>query len=306
MKHPLLYPHSIFVPVFLFRIFVLLFLFRWDLFTLKPHLPHYLIDVTPSKSKHQMNKTCETSPFIPPFNFCSAIFCSAFLFCWDLFALRPYLPHYLIDVTPSKSKHQMNKTCETSPFIPPFNFCSAIFCSAFLFRWELFALRPHLPHYLIDVTPSKSKHQMNKTCETSPFIPPFNFCSIFYSTFLFCWDLFALRPHLPHYLIDVTPSKSKHQMNKTCETSPFIPPIQFLFRYFLFRWDLFALIPHLPHYLIDVTPSKSKHQMNKSCETSPFIPPIQFLFRYFLFRIFVPLFCSTGTFLHLYPIYHIT
>ena len=53
---------------------------------------------------------------------------------------------------------------------------------------------------------------------------PFNFCSaIFYSTGTFLYS------NLTHYLIDVTPSKSKHQMSKICETCPFIP-IQFLFR----------------------------------------------------------------------------
>ena len=117
-------------------IFVLQFLFHYFCSTGSfLHLnPIYCItwQMLPLQSPNIKWTKSVKHPLLYPFNFCSAIFVLLFLFCY---------------------------------------FCSAIFVLLFLFCWGLFALKPHLPHYLIDVTPSKSKHQMNKVCETSPFIP---------------------------------------------------------------------------------------------------------------------------------------
>ena len=174
-----------------------------------------------------------------------------FWFCWDflpflfwpdLFALKPHLALYLIDVTPSKSKHQMSKITKT-PLLYPLNFCSTIFCSAgtfyhFFSAWTFFALRPHLAHYLIDVTTSKSKHQMSKITKAS-LLYPLSFILLAPFTIFVRWDLFALKLHLAHYLLDVTPSKCKHKMSKITKTPPFIST-QFLFHLFLFHYFLFS------------------------------------------------------------------
>ena len=200
-----------FVPLFLFRsfcsaIFVLLFLFCWGLFALKPHLPYYLIDHFCSTDLLHLHLPifvllflfryfCSTGAF-----FCSAIFVPLtflhlhlpifvplFLFCYFCsagpFFVLLFLFHYF---------------CSTifvllGPFFVPLflfrwglflfcyfcfadlfalaltNFCSAIFVPLFLFSWGLFA---------------------------------FKLKPIFVPLFLFCWGLFALKPHLPHYLID--------------------------------------------------------------------------------------------------------
>ena len=138
--------------------------------------------------------------------FCSAIFVPLFLFCWGLFALKPHLPHYLID-----------NFCSTDLFaLALTNFCSATFVLLFLFRWGVFALK----------------------------LKP-----IFVRLFLFRWGLFFFR-----YF---------------CSARPF------LFRYFCSA--VFVLLTflhlHLPIFVL------------------------LFLFHYF---------CSAVAFLHLNPIYHIT
>ena len=157
-------------------------MFRWGLFALKPHLPHYLIDNFCSADLFALALT----------NFCSAIFVPLFLFHWGLFALN--LNQFLFRY-----------------------FCSAIFVPLFLFCWGLF-----LFCYF---------------CLAGPF-----FSTMFVPLFLFHWGIFLFR-----YF---------------CSLGPFFVPL-FLFRYFcstdlfalaltnfcsatfvllfLFRWDLFAL-----------------------------------------------------------------
>ena len=53
---------------------VLLFLFYWYLFAVKPHLAHYLIDVIPSKYKTSNDQKSLRHPLLYPLNFCSTIF----------------------------------------------------------------------------------------------------------------------------------------------------------------------------------------------------------------------------------------
>ena len=84
-------------------------------------------------------------------------------------------------------------------------FCSTIFVPLFLFHWGLFALIPHLPHYLIDNFCSTDLFALALTNFCSAiFVPLFlfhwglflfcYFCStIFVLLFLLCWGLFALK-----------------------------------------------------------------------------------------------------------------
>ena len=81
--------------------------------------------------------------FVPLFLFCSfcpTIFVPLFLFCWGLFALKPHLPHYLIDNFCSTDLLHLHLPifvllflfryfCSTGAF-----FCSTIFVPLFLFH----------------------------------------------------------------------------------------------------------------------------------------------------------------------------
>ena len=325
----------IFVPLFLFcsfcsAIFAPLFLFRWGLFALKPHLPHYLIDNFCSADLFALALTnfCSTfcsaifvllGPFFVPLflfryfcstdlfalaltNFCSTIFVPLFLFCWGLFALKPiFVPLFLF-----------HYFCSTI-FVPwgPFFvllflfhwvfFCSAIFVLLFLFRY---------------------------------FCPLFLFCWPFYTCtyqILFCYFCSAgaflhLNPILPHYLIDnFCSADSTHQFlfrwpvfvpptnfcsaifvppTNFCSADLFfVPPtnfvLPFLFRppifvpLFLFRSPIFVLLTFLHLHLGSPSPNGRQY------------PPIFVPLTFFLFRppIFVllflfcsPIFCSTDLF----------
>ena len=111
-------------------------------------------------------------------------------------------------------------------------FCSAVFVPLFLFRWGLFALKPHLPHYLID-----------NFCSTDLFaLALTKFCSaIFVLLFLFCWAFFCsaifvlltflhlhLRIFVPLFLFHYFCSAGAFFALKL---KPIFVPL-FLFRYF--------------------------------------------------------------------------
>ena len=123
--------------------------------------------------------------------FCSAIFVPLFLFCWGLFALKPHLPHYLMDNFCSADLFALALT----------NFCSATFVTLFLFCWGLFALKPiFVPLFLFSYF-----------CSTGAFL------HLNLNQFLFCYFCPAIFVLL----------------------GPFFVPL-FLFRYFC-STDLFAL-----------------------------------------------------------------
>ena len=156
--------------------------------------------------------------FVPLFlfcSFCSAIFVPLFLFCWGLFALKPHLPHYLID-----------------------NFCSADlfalaltnFCSTTIFVWLGFHL--FLFHRYFCSAGAFF-------CSTI-FVPLGLFCSAIFFHY-FCWGLLFLF-HWGLFLF-----------RYFCSTGAFFGsaifvPLTFLHLHlpifvplFLFRWGLFAL-----------------------------------------------------------------
>ena len=119
------------------------------------------------------------------FHFCAAGTFFPFLICLGLFAIKPHSAYYLIDITPSKLKHQSSENLQDIPF-----YTHTIFVPLFLFHWDLF---------------------------------PFLFCWAHFP-FLFCLDLFALCTHLGHNLIDVTLDISLHggQVNSLVSSLPFL------------------------------------------------------------------------------------
>ena len=146
-------------------------------------------------------------------------------------------------------------------------FCSAIFVPLFLFRWGLFALKPHLPHYLIDNFCSADLFALALT----------NFCSaIFVPLFLFCYFCSGAFLHLnPIYhitwLIFVLLTFLHLHL-------PIFVPL------FLFRWGLFLFYYFCSAIFVLLT-FLHLHL--------PIFVPL-FLFCYFCSTIFVPLgpFCT--------------
>ena len=93
-------------------------------------------------------------------------------------------------------------------------------------NWTKFQENSYFTHYLIDVTPSKSKHQMNNFSKTCPFIPIKIYSADFYSADFYSTDFYSTTP-LPIFIPLI-----------------FIPLLlcQFLFRWFLFHCALFPLM----------------------------------------------------------------
>ena len=104
-----------------------------------------------------------------------------------------------------------------------------------------------------------------------------SFCSAIFVLFLFRWGLFALKPHLPHYLID-----------NFCSADLFILALTNFFLLFLFRYFYSAgafLHLNLNQFLFHCFCSTGAF----FCSAT-FVPLGLFLFCYFCSAIFVVLF----------------
>ena len=183
---------AIFVPLFLFRwglfalklkpIFVPLFLFHWGLFLFRYFCSTgalFCSAIFVLLGLFSFRYFCSTGAFfVPLFLFCWGLFLFCY-FCSAIFVPLTFLHLHLPIFVPL---FLFRYFCSTGAFLhlnlnqSVFRyFCSAgaFFCSAIFV--PLTFLHLHLPI----------------------FVPLFLF-----RYFLFCWGLFALKPHLPHYLID--------------------------------------------------------------------------------------------------------
>ena len=104
------------LPIFVLLFLVPLFLFRWGLFALKLHLPHYLIDNFCSADLFALALTIFCSAiFVPLFLFC--YFCSA-IFHWP-FCTCTWGPHHPM----ADSAHQFLFRWPFCTCTVPTNFC---------------------------------------------------------------------------------------------------------------------------------------------------------------------------------------
>ena len=210
-------------------IFVLLFLFCWGLFALKLKpifVPLFLF---------------HWGLFLFCY-FCSAIFVlltflhlhlpifvPLFLFRWGLFALKPHLPHYLID-----------------------NFCSADSVHQFLFSWPFLLFRPPIfvPPFLF-CSPIFVPLTFFLFCPPI-FVPPFLFHSpifVLLTFFLFCPPIFVLLTflhlHCPHQFL----FGWLGIMNNFC-SAIFVPPFLFHWPFCTWTWGPRHPMAESPHQFL--------------------------------------------------------